>query len=51
VLLTIAQAANLLIWPNTVPWWPLLSAVMFAVALAALAWLTVMTVRKERAAD
>jgi drug/metabolite transporter (DMT)-like permease len=24
VLLTIAQAANLLIWPNTVPWWPLL---------------------------
>jgi len=51
VLLTIAQAANLLIWPNTVPWWPLPSAVLFAVALAALAWLTVMTVRKGRAAD
>jgi hypothetical protein len=51
VLLTIAQASNLLIWPNTVPWWPLSSAVMFTAALAALAWLTVMTVRKERAAD
>jgi hypothetical protein len=50
-LLTIAQASNLLIWPNTVPWWPLSSAVMFTAALAALAWLTVMTVRKERAAD
>jgi len=51
LLLTIAQATNLLIWPNTVPWWPMLSAVMFAVALAALAWLTVITVQKERAAD
>ncbi len=51
LLLTIAQAANLLIWPNTVPWWPLPSAVLFAVALAALAWLTVMTVRKGGAAD
>lgn len=36
LLLTIAQAANLLVWPNTVSWWPLASAVMFAAALGVL---------------
>jgi hypothetical protein len=39
LLLTISQAANLLIWPNTVSWWPLPSAVMFVAALSALGWL------------
>lgn len=40
LLLTIAQAANLLVWPNTVSWWPLASAVMFAAALSVLGRLT-----------
>lgn len=51
VLLTIAQAANLLIWPNTVPWWPLPSAVMFAGTLTLLVWLAVVALRKTGAAD
>ncbi|MGQ9549156.1 MAG: glycosyltransferase 87 family protein, partial [Roseiflexus sp.] len=51
VLLTITQAANLLIWPNTVPWWPLPSALMFTTALAALIWMTLLAVRKERSLD
>lgn len=44
-LLTIAQAANLLVWPNTVPWWPLASAVMFITALGALGWLMAVATR------
>lgn len=39
-LLGVAQAANLLVWPNTVAWWPLASALMFAAALSALVRLT-----------
>lgn len=41
LLLSVAQAANLLVWPNTVSWWPLASAVMFAAALGVLGWLVV----------
>lgn len=39
-LLGVAQATNLLVWPNTVAWWPLASALMFAAALSALVRLT-----------
>lgn len=45
LLLTLAQAANLLVWPNTVSWWPLASTVMFVTALSALAWLFAYAVR------
>jgi hypothetical protein len=38
-LLAVAQAANLLVWPNTVSWWVGASAVMFAASGAALLWL------------
>jgi len=34
--LIVAQAANLLVWPNTIAWWPAASALMFATALLAL---------------
>ncbi|MCS6842523.1 MAG: DUF2029 domain-containing protein [Roseiflexus sp.] len=43
LLLAISQAANLLVWPNTVSWWPLASAVMFVVALSMLGWLVART--------
>lgn len=39
LLLSVAQAANLLVWPNTVAWWPLASAVLFAAALGVFGWL------------
>ncbi len=45
LLLTLAQAANLLVWPNTVSWWPLASTVMFVTSLSALAWLFASAVR------
>jgi hypothetical protein len=44
-LLTVAQAANLLVWPYTSRAWLLASAALFAAALAALAWLAVRAVR------
>lgn len=34
--LAVAQAANLLVWPNTIAWWPVASALMFVAALLAL---------------
>lgn len=49
LLLTIAQAANLLVWPNTVSWWPLASAVMFVAALSACGWLVASVTRLSAA--
>jgi hypothetical protein len=42
LLLAIAQAANLLVWPNTVSWWTLASAIMFVTTLSALGLLVLM---------
>ncbi|MFQ3632594.1 glycosyltransferase 87 family protein [Roseiflexus sp.] len=49
LLLTITQAANLLVWPNTVPWWPLASAVMFITAASALGWIVAGATRQSTA--
>ncbi len=49
LLLTIAQAANLLVWPNTVPWWPLASAVMFIAAASAPGWIVAGATRQSTA--
>jgi hypothetical protein len=40
-LLTIAQTANLLVWPHTARGWLVASAVLFAAALGMLAWLAI----------
>lgn len=45
-LLTLAQAANLLVWPYTSSAWLLASAALFAAALTALAWLAVRAARR-----
>jgi hypothetical protein len=50
-LLVGMQVTNLLVWPNTMPYWPAASGIMFGCALAALGWLTVMAMRPERSTD
>lgn len=46
-LLALAQAANLLVWPNTAPYWLVASLVMFAAALAAVGWLLAGVLRPD----
>jgi hypothetical protein len=47
VLLAVAQTANLLVWPHTARGWLAASAVLFATAIGAAAWLAVRAARLE----